>query len=168
MNFYSPSTDNQMRKNKIEIPAAPCFTTNMTVQISDINYGGHVGNERYLLFAQETRLRFLAELGFSEIQFGEYGLVLAEATVEYFYELFYGDQISVSLSIGEIGRASFECFYAIEVTRDEKKLMAAKVETKMVCFDYSDRKIKSIPDQLKKILGHCALGNSLSGIPNLP
>ncbi|MEY2595765.1 MAG: hypothetical protein RL634_279 [Bacteroidota bacterium] len=157
-----------MRKNKIEIPTAPCFTTKIDIQISDINYGGHVGNERYLLFAQETRLRFLSELGFSEIKFGEHGLVLAEATVEYFHELFYGDQITVELSIGEIGRASFECFYAIEVIRAEKKMMAAKVETKMACFDYSERKIKSIPDHLKKILEHCALGNPLSGIPNLP
>lgn len=157
-----------MRKNNIEIPASPCFTTSIDVQISDINYGGHVGNERYLLFAQETRLRFLASLGFSEIKFGEHGLVLAEATVEYFHELFYGDQISVVFSIGKIGRASFECFYAMEVTRAEQKVTAAKVETKMVCFDYSERKIKSIPNQLKKILEHCALGNPLSGIPNLP
>lgn len=157
-----------MRKNKINIPDSSCFKTSIKVQIADINYGGHVGNERYLLFAQETRLRFLAELGFSEIKFGEHGLVLAEATVEYFYELFYGDQITVALSIGEIGRASFECFYAIEVIRAEKKVTAAKVETKMVCFDYSERKIKSIPNQLKKILEHYALGNPLSGIPNLP
>lgn len=157
-----------MRKNNIEIPTASCFTTTIDVQISDINYGGHVGNERYLLFAQETRLRFLAKLGFSEIKFGEHGLVLAEARVEYFHELFHGDQITVALSIGEIGRASFECFYAIEVIRAEKKVMAAKVETNMVCFDYSERKIKSIPDHLKKILEHCSLGQPLSGIPNLP
>lgn len=157
-----------MRKNNIEIPSVPCFNTTIDIQISDINYGGHVGNERYLLFAQETRLRFLSALGFSEIKFGEHGLVLAEAAVEYFHELFYGDQITVALSIGKIGRASFECFYAIESTRAEKKVMAAKVETKMVCFDYSERKIKSIPDYLKKILEHCALGNPLSGIPNLP
>lgn len=60
----------------------------MTVQIGDINYGGHAGNERYLLFAQETRLRFLETIGCSEMKFGDYGLVLAEATLEYFHELF--------------------------------------------------------------------------------
>lgn len=157
-----------MRKNKIDIPAAPCFTTYIAVQISDINYGGHVGNERYLLFAQETRLRFLSVMGCSEMKFGEYGLVLAEATVEYFHELFYGDEITISLSIGEIGRANFESFYSIEVSRDQKKVIATKMVTKMVCFDYNDRKIKAIPDKLRIALHHCASGQPVSGIPNLP
>ena len=157
-----------MRKNKINIPNLSCFTTSIKVQIADINYGGHVGNDRYLLFAQETRLRFLATLGCSEMKFGAYGLVLAEATVEYFYELFHGDEITITFSIGEVGRASFECYYLIEVMRADKKVTASKVETKMACFDFSDRKIKSIPDNLKKALEHCATGKSISGIPNLP
>lgn len=157
-----------MRKNKINIPDLSCFKTSIKVQIADINYGGHVGNDRYLLFAQETRLRFLATWGCSEMKFGDYGLVLAEATVEYFYELFYSDEIEITFSIGEVGRASFECYCLIEVMRDDKKVIASKVETKMVCFDFRDRKIKSIPENLKRMLQQCASGQSVSGIPNLP
>lgn len=157
-----------MRKNTIDIPTPPCFTTNMVVQISDINYGGHVGNERYLLFAQETRLRFLEQLNCSEMKFGGHGLILSEATAAYFLELFYGDPITTSFSIGAIGRAGFECFCLIEVTRNGKKACAAKVLTKMVCFDFNDRKVKSIPDHLKKALAYCATGQPVSGIPDLP
>ena len=102
------------------------------------------------------------------MKFGEYGLVLAEASVEYLHELFYGDHITISLSIEEIGRASFECMYVVEVKRSDKKMMAAKLSTKMVCFDYTERKIKSIPDHLKKTLQQCANGELKLSVPNLP
>lgn len=148
-----------MRKNNINIPTPPCFQTGMAVQIGDINYGGHVGNERYLLFAQETRLRFLATIGCSEMKFGAHALVLAEATLEYFHELFFRDAITIHLSIGNIGRASFGCYYSIEVEKEDKQLIAAKIETKMVCFDYQERKVKSIDPAMRALLEQCEMGH---------
>ncbi len=148
-----------MRKNKINIPSPPCFQTSISVQIGDINYGGHVGNERYLLFAQETRLRFLETIGCSEMKFGEHGLVLAEATLEYFHELFFRDTITIHLSIGNIGRASFGCYYSIQVERENKLLTAAEIETKMVCFDYRERKVKSINPDMRAMLEDCEKGH---------
>jgi YbgC/YbaW family acyl-CoA thioester hydrolase len=150
-----------MRKNKIIVPSPACFQTKINVQVGDINYGGHVGNERYLLFAQETRIRFLEKIGCSEMKFGDYGLVLAEAEVEYFHELFYGDVIEVSLSIANILRASFECYYTIHTTREVKTIIAAQLLTKMVCFDYNERKVKSISETLKQTLQDCSAGKSV-------
>ncbi|NBO48720.1 MAG: acyl-CoA thioesterase [Chitinophagia bacterium] len=147
-----------MRKNKILIPTPPCFETVLTVQTGDINYGRHVGNERYLLFAQEARLRFFDSIGCSEMKFGEFGLVLAEAELEYFHELFYGEIITIALSVDTISRASFECFYSISVERENKKIIAAVVVTKMVCFDYTHRKVKSISEDLRAVLHHCTKG----------
>ena len=109
-----------MRNKKISIPSPFCFQTEMTVQVSDINYGGHVGNERYLLFAQETRMRFLATIGCSEMHFGPFGLALTEAHVEYFHELFHGNTIRISLAIGTLSRASFDCFYLIKLLKNEE------------------------------------------------
>ena len=111
-----------MRNKKISIPSPFCFKTEMTVQVSDINYGGHVGNERYLLFAQETRMRFLATIGCSEMHFGPFGLALTEAHVEYFHELFHGNTIRISLAIGTLSRASFDCFYLIKLLKNEEEI----------------------------------------------
>jgi len=147
-----------MSSIKSQFPASFKFQCKIPIRINDINYGGHVGNERYLLLAQETRLRFLETIGCSEMKFGEYGLVLAEATLEYFHELFYRDLITIHLSIGNIGRASFECFYSIEVERENKKITAAIIETNMVCFDYQERKVKSIHPDLRVVLEHCTKG----------
>ena len=145
-----------MRNRKITIPSSFCYQTEMTVQVSDINYGGHVGNERYLLFAQETRMRFLATIGCSEMHFGPFGLALTEAHVEYFHELFHGNTIRISLAIGKPSRASFDCFYLIKLIKDGVEVESATIKTSMVCFDYNERKVRSIPDDLRKILEQCA------------
>ena len=150
-----------MRNKKIIAPAHVCYKTKIDVQIGDINYGGHVGNERYLLFAQETRLRFLRAIGHSEVHFGEFGLVLTESHVEYFNELFYGDLLEITLALTTPSRASFDCFYTINVTRNNTPITAAVVKTAMVCFDYTERKVKSIPEALRGLLTRLAEGDQV-------
>jgi acyl-CoA thioesterase FadM len=150
-----------MRNKKITAPAHFCYKTNIDVQIGDINYGGHVGNERYLLFAQETRLRFLRAIGQSEVHFGAFGLVLTESHVEYFSELFHGDSIEIILAVTTPSRASFDCYYTITVTRNNIPVTSAVVKTAMVCFDYTERKVKSIPEELRGLLTRLAEGETV-------
>jgi YbgC/YbaW family acyl-CoA thioester hydrolase len=150
-----------MRNKKIIAPAHVCYKTSIDVQIGDINYGGHVGNERYLLFAQETRLRFLQAIGHSEVHFGEFGLVLTESHVEYFNELFHGDSLEITLALTTPSRASFDCYYTITVTRNNTPITAAVVKTAMVCFDYTERKVKSIPEALRGLLTRLAEGDQV-------
>lgn len=138
-----------MREKKLISKKPYIYQTLLTVQIDDINYGGHVGNERYLLFAQETRMRFLKTIGHTEVKFGEYGIVVAEAGIEYFTELFHGEHITISISIDNISRVSFDCFYKIEKKVDEKIIVAACIKTNMVCYDYKEKKVRSIPDDIR-------------------
>jgi acyl-CoA thioesterase FadM len=138
--------------SKIKIPTSICFTTEIITSASDINYGGHVGNERYLLFAQETRIRFLNSIGCSETSFGPYGLILAESHVEYLTELFDGEKLKIELAINPPTRVAFECFYQIKTNRHNKEIKAAVIKTNMICFDYNERKVKSIPEDLKALL----------------
>jgi YbgC/YbaW family acyl-CoA thioester hydrolase len=138
-----------MREKKLLSSKPYIYQTNITVQIDDINYGGHVGNERYLLFAQETRMRFLQTIGHTEIRFGEFGLVVAEAGIEYFTELFHGDLITVSISIDNIGKVAFDCFYKIEKILNEKTIIAACIKTNMVCYDYKEKKVRTIPEDIR-------------------
>jgi acyl-CoA thioesterase FadM len=137
---------------KIKIPTPVCFSTARKVTATDINYGGHVGNERFLLFAQETRLAFLQTLGFTETAFGPYGLILAEAHLEYLNELFDEENLIIDLSITAPTRVAFECYYQIKTKRAGKEIKAANIRTNMVCFDYTERKVKSIPEDIKQLL----------------
>jgi YbgC/YbaW family acyl-CoA thioester hydrolase len=138
-----------MREKKLLSSKPYIYQTNITVQIDDINYGGHVGNERYLLFAQETRMRFLQTIGHTEINFGEFGIVVAEAGIEYFTELFHGDLITISISIDNISRVAFDCYYKIEKTLNEKPIITACIKTNIVCYDYKEKKVRSIPEDIR-------------------
>ena len=138
-----------MREKKLLSSNPYVYETDITVQIDDINYGGHVGNERYLLYAQETRMRFLQTIGHTEIKFGEFGIVVAEAGIEYFAELFHGDIITISISIDNISRVAFDCYYKIEKKLGEKTIIAACIKTNMVCYDYKEKKVRSIPEDIR-------------------
>ena len=42
------------------------FETEYKVIVSDINYGGHMGNERALIIFQQTRMEWLNSIGYDE------------------------------------------------------------------------------------------------------
>ena len=45
------------------------FQTEITVRVTDLNYGGHLGNDKLLSLIHEARVAFLACFGFSEMDF---------------------------------------------------------------------------------------------------
>ena len=50
-----------MPRIKLELPEKLVFSTEIPVRITDINYGGHLGNDSILSIVQEARVRFLNE-----------------------------------------------------------------------------------------------------------
>ena len=47
------------------------FSIKYKIKEEDINYGGHVGNERALVFFQMVRIKFFESLGLSELNIGD-------------------------------------------------------------------------------------------------
>jgi len=120
------------------------FYTNLTVQIGDINYGGHLGNDRFLLYFQEARLRYLKELGASELNIGEgISLTQIEAFVSYKNEAFYGDELVIGVKIEDISKAKFRVSYHISRKSDDKLIGTGY--TILAGFDYKEHRIKRIP-----------------------
>ena len=48
----------------------PLFQTALTVQVGDVNYGGHLANDAVLRLCHEVRMRWLAKLSWSEMDAG--------------------------------------------------------------------------------------------------
>jgi acyl-CoA thioesterase FadM len=51
------------------MPATYTFSTELTIRITDLNYGGHVGNDSFLSLIQEARQQYLKKLGYGELDF---------------------------------------------------------------------------------------------------
>jgi acyl-CoA thioester hydrolase len=134
-----------MARIHIYLPAEPVFTAELQVRVSDINYGGHVGNDSILTIMHEARLLFYRSLGFkSEISFeGTIGQIITDAAIEYKAESFLGDYLQIQIFIDEISKYGFEMLYKITNKNTEKEI--ARGKTGIVCFDYDKRKVASIP-----------------------
>jgi acyl-CoA thioester hydrolase len=134
-----------MGRIKIEIPAEFIFNTSMEVRISDVNYGGHVGNDSILSLIHEARLRFLASYNYSEKDIEGLGLVMTDAAIVYKSEAFWGNHIYIQMAIADISRIGFDLYYRLTKPENNKEIVIAK--TGMAFFDYNNRKIAATPEK---------------------
>lgn len=137
-----------MARISIEFPATFNFIATIPVRITDLNYGGHVGNDTILSLIHEARVQFLKSLGYSEQDFGGVGMIMSDVVINFRNELFYGDVISAAIGVMNISRASFDLVYLLK-TGDR---IIAEAKTGMVCFDYEKRKVVALPEKVKEKL----------------
>ena len=135
-----------MARVKIDPPAKFPYSTTIPIRITDINYGGHVGNDTVLSIVHEARVKFYQHLGFTELNFGGVGTIMSDAAIEYKDQIYYGDEVTVSVAVAGITKISFELFYELEKrTADGKQTIAALVKTGIICYNYDLKKIVPIP-----------------------
>ena len=138
-----------MARIKINIPEKIIASVIIPVRITDINYGNHTGNDALVGIIHEARVQWLSQLGYTELNIEGTGLILSDLAVEYKNESFYGDQLKVTMYIGELTTVSFELFYSI-VNQGNK--LIAKAKTGMVCFNYVNKKVVIVPEKLRVLL----------------
>ncbi len=138
-----------MARSKIQIPEKFQFVCQIPIRISDLNYGGHVGNDTILSLVHEARIQFLHHHHYSELEFAGVGMIMADAAIEFKSELFYGDIVIASVNVGEFSGAGFEMIYKLEKTVNEKVILVAMARTGMVCYDYKKKKIAPVPEEAR-------------------
>jgi len=141
-----------MARTKLQLPGQFSFSCLIPIRITDINYGDHVGNDTILSIIHEARVQFLQELGYSEMQFGGAGMIMADVSIEFKSELFYGDTVNASVTAGEISKIGFELFYKLEKEAGDNKILVAVAKTGMICYDYEKKKIVSVPEEARSKL----------------
>ena len=134
-----------MERIKLNIPEHFSFSTTIPIRITDLNYGGHVGNDAFLSLIHEARVRFLQHYGYSEMNVEGAGLIMADAAIEYKKELSYGDQVIISVTATGFDKLGFDIFYKLELEDGEKRILAGKAKTGMMCFDYTLKKKMPVP-----------------------
>lgn len=142
-----------MARIKLEIPAINIDTIIIPVRITDINYGNHLGNDSLVSIIHEARVQWLQKHNYSELNVAGAGLIMGDLAVEYLGEAFYGDTLSINIAAGEITKVSFELYYCIQTMRKDKNIFVAKAKTGMICYDYTNKKLMPVPEEVKKILG---------------
>jgi len=111
-----------MPRTKLVVPEHFSFTTEIPVRITDINYGGHVGNDSILSILHESREQFLRSHDYKEMDLAGVGLIMSDVTIEFKNELFYGDTLRASVTACEFYRVGFDLFYKLEKKVGDKNV----------------------------------------------
>jgi acyl-CoA thioester hydrolase len=144
---------------RIEMPEQFQFSTEIRLRVSDINYGGHLGNDAVLAIAQEARMRFLQSHGWTELNVGGVGIIMTDAAVVYRSEAFYGDVLTIEVSVSDVQQIG--CDFLFRIVNKGSAKEVARVKTGIVFFDYEKRKPSSVPAEFRNV---CAR----SSIPSAP
>ena len=126
------------------------FNTEFVVRVSDINYGGHLGNDRVLSFFHETRVRWLTQFSWSEADIAGVGIVQTEAHLRYRAQSFLGDLLSCRLNVAEIKSRGFTLSYTLK--REKKSAIIADGTTTLRFFDYKTQVIARTPERFFEVM----------------
>lgn len=138
-----------MNRIKLNLPDQFSFSTTLRIRVTDLNYGGHVGNDSFLSLIQEARQQYLLSFGYRELSVGDgVGLIMADAAIEFKKELNYGDEVRISVQATDFDKLGFDLFYKMEVMQDAEWVIAGKAKTGMMCYDYKAGKKVSVPEEV--------------------
>ncbi len=133
-----------MERIKVELPDSFHFSCKLTIRITDLNYGSHVGNDNFLSLAHEARVQYLKFYGYSETDVEGLSLIMNDAAIEFKSELLYGYEIEIFVKAESFHKYGFDIFYKIEFEKNGEKVTAAKMKTGLLYFDYSARRLSKM------------------------
>jgi len=134
-----------MPRIKIDLPLHFHFTTEIPIRISDINYGGHLGNDAVLSILHESRIRLLMDHGYSEFNVEGVGIIMTDSAIIYKSEAFYGESLRVQIAVKDFSNFGCDMYYLVRERESGREVVQAK--TGIAFFNYEERKLASIPDQ---------------------
>ena len=138
-----------MSRVRFKLPDRFLFTTEIPLRVSDINYGGHLGNDAVLSLAQEARMSFLRSHGWTEQDVTGVGIIMTDAVVVYRSEAFYGEVLTIDVAVADIGEIGCDFLFRMVNKASGKEI--ARGKTGIVFFNYANRKPSSVPAEFRSV-----------------
>jgi len=126
-----------------EMPSV--FTWTVRVYYEDTDAGGIVYYANYLKFFERARTEWLRSLGIRQQELLDQegvAFVVRSASVEYIAAARLDDELSLTLTVEKLGRASIQ--FAQQALRGDVLLSSASV--KVGCVDKTAMRPRSLPD----------------------
>lgn len=138
-----------MARIKIIPPKKFDFSTEISLRISDINYGGHLGHDSILSLAHEARVRFFKSHGFTELNVFGPAMILSDVAIYYKSEGFYGDSIVIDIAVCDY--LKYGCDLVYRLTEKKTGRVVALLKTGIVFIYYEKREVAPVPKEFKKL-----------------
>jgi len=131
-----------MARLKLDLPTEFRFRTSLTVRVTDLNYGNHLGNDAVLGMIHEARVRWLASMGYSELDVEGVGIIMADCAIVYKAQGFLGEGLTVAVAAGDFSRIGCDLFYLLTKANGTE---VARAKTGIVFFDYRTQAARPVP-----------------------
>jgi acyl-CoA thioester hydrolase len=135
-----------------DLPGDFAHRYHVEVRLSDTDAMGHVNNARYLTYVEIARVRYYEEVVGQPLPLGyhgaEEGMILAEATMTYRAQAYFGETLAVETRVDRIGNTSFVMSHRITAPESRfgpARLVATSVGA-LVSYDYGDDRPIPVPD----------------------
>ncbi len=133
-----------MPRFKLDLPSKFHFTTEIPIRITDINYGGHLGNDAVLSILHEARIRLFIEHGWTELNVeGSVGIIMSDSVIVYKSEAFYGESLRIQIAVQDFSKYGCDIYYLVRERENGREVVHAK--TGIAFFNYQGRKLSEVP-----------------------
>jgi 4-hydroxybenzoyl-CoA thioesterase len=132
-----------MPRIKIALPEKFVFSTEIPIYIQHINYGHHLDNAALLMLVAEARVRFFKHFGWSELDVGGPGIVVADVAAQYRSEAFHGETLVISFAAADFH--DYGCDLVWQLNDRASGREVARGKHGIVFFDYATRSKVKVP-----------------------
>ena len=132
-----------MARIKIQFPDGQiCYTTDLTVRITDINGANHLGNDSMISMISEARARFLFDFGIEESTDDK--IIVTDLATTYLAEAYTRDELRFEIGVMDFNKYGGDIVF--RVTRPRDATLIAMAKSGFVFFDYSAKKVVPMPE----------------------
>ena len=120
-----------------------CFSTSLTVRVTDINAAKHLGNDSMISMISEARALFFFEFGITETADDGIGIIVTDLATTYKAEAHARDQL-----LFEVGVMDFNTYggdITFRITRPADGTLVAMAKSGFVFFNYQALKVIPMP-----------------------
>jgi len=122
----------------------------LTVRITDMNYGRHLGHDALISLLHEARVAALAALGLQEWDLGGYPCVAADLAVQYQAETRWPEALTIETAIPAPGRKALGVYH--RVLREADGATVATARLNLMLIDPAQGRPVAIPAALRDVL----------------
>ena len=121
-----------------------CYSTHLTVRVTDINGANHLGNDSMISMISEARARFLFEFGIQETDGKGIGIIVTDQATTYRAEAHARDQLLFEVGVMDFNKYGGDITFRITRPRDNALIAMAK--SGFVFFNYKRSQVVPMPE----------------------
>jgi acyl-CoA thioesterase FadM len=128
-----------------------CFSTQLTVRVTDINAANHLGNDSMISMISEARARFLFEFGVQETEADGTGIIVTDLATTYRAEAHARDQLLFEVGVMDFNKYGGDVIF--RVTRPADGTLVAMAKQGFVFYHYAHGQVVPMPDDFRAKFG---------------